>query len=1445
VVIELEQTNDQRSSPKRPVNRFKAPLIVLASALALYVVLNLALNFFLDGWSQQKLEQVISTSIKRDVRLGRVTWNLGLDGLILHLASIDVKDLDGSPFLTAGKSEVSVALWPLLRSEVQVRHVDLAKPVLWAKKLAWGSWNTTEFSETPALQNISHLAVHDGTLHLAGVKSPNPVAKNTSAPGSNETVVEHLTGALEKPFGDFSWNYNLSFTVPHAHDATNFALKGTGSGKLTELKKAKLHFTLHADNFEPYDFVTTEEPLNYLQGPVVLDIEGSGVIEQGLSAKAHVKTAQLEFSADKLTYTGAQDEQSPKPALSGTITMNGGSLKLPNVPLVPSAMKGQISVVGDRYSFQHLTGKIDDHGSFAVDGTAEPGKSIALTCNSTMVDLDKVRRSLHILKIRTPEVLDHPLYGMVKEGTVALAGAWTKPDVTVTASPEDVYYRVPGQKDKLFQGSSGSLRITADQVVVHSVAGKLGNGTYKVDGKIGLKPHTPVDLTFKGEHVEVATVKQALEALGIDTKPINPAVAGKVTGAVGSVKGMFGNVAVSMAVVPDQIIYQPPGTQRVIELVGGRVDVIGSTTLHFYQTKGRLADAAFVLDGISGTLPSSRQNLKFHGQNLDLSHVKVALQELKVQSPLLAEQLLYGKVTTVALELKGTAINPDISMLCFPDDVRYEPIGSTRPMHLRGGRVTYKGDTLSAQKVHVTTAHSDFVTNIIIDNLSTTSVLRKLTADAANFDVIDLHSYLQAPRTPPQLHDQYLALLDQLQIVPLHGKLHGHIDWQSRGDTFDLNCNAKLDNLAATAFGVPVEQVCGGIQTTGDQLNVNRLSGKVGHSPFTASGSIFHFNDQKAQAWNLALNTDVHLNNLLKTLANQYKPQGLIHSPQPIALNINLTGSSNELTADFTAKVDPQAPFTVHGPYGGEFDKPIGQPLTLTGALVITPAQITIKQAQGKLSDTEVDLSGTMQRNQKPNTAPSIDFRLDIPNLIPIRDALTFLQFRGQPLGTSDVTGTFRGKLHLKGRADSPASFGLLIFNDVSMPAFHMAHLTGKAVRADHSGGNLNTPTKLDFKQVSLNNCKLTNLVGEIVPSPAPEQDGIALNNFTASYAAGKITLNGTLSTSAPAHFNVDAKGIDSNTLITNLFDSAGEMTGTMDGSAQLDADLQAADLLTSISGHGSAQVTSGKVARFSALERGISAENVIHSNLFTFNLNNLISTVAPFQSGNFNKISASFAMSKGQLSINNVFYESKDLRLRARGIVNLAKNSMQVNVAGAVPRVSTRGVLGPVARFLSIHGITDFIEDLPERLSNHYVPDTTPRAFMFKISAPTDKPKTIADSIMKSFQWLKARPAATPHPAVLEGQNEAGNPVLAKDATQLHQTSTSDGISAAVAAHKSRLLPFARPVKDILSVTRRTIKPTPLNSSSEKQSPPAAPDEPPKTSTSSPASSQADSNSK
>ncbi|MFX8316432.1 hypothetical protein ABTL66_19525, partial [Acinetobacter baumannii] len=84
--------------------------------------------------------------------------------------------------------------------------------------------------------------------------------------------------------------------------------------------------------------------------------------------------------------------------------------------------------------------------------------------------------------------------------------------------------------------------------------------------------------------------------------------------------------------------------------------------------------------------------------------------------------------------------------------------------------------------------------------------------------------------------------------------------------------------LNATAYGVPVEEVSGAIHTSGSQLDVDQLTGKVGHSPFTASGSISHFNDPAAQAWNLTLTTDVHLNNLLKTLA-QYKPRGQIHSP--------------------------------------------------------------------------------------------------------------------------------------------------------------------------------------------------------------------------------------------------------------------------------------------------------------------------------------------------------------------------------------------------------------------------------------------------------------------------------------------------------------------------------------------------------------------------------------
>lgn len=1447
-MIELEQTNGQRSPVTPRANKFKTFLIVLAMAVALYAVLYLVLNFLLDQWSAQELERTISQSLHRDVQLGRVKWNMGFDGLVFHTDSIDVKDPDGTPFLSAGKTDISVAVLPLLSKEVQVRHVDLTKPVVWAKKLNWADWNAADLSKDAAFKYINHLGVHDGTLHLAdatkgAVSGADAASKNkltnvsrqpakrtvnkagqtqalAEAP-ANDTLVEKLDGSVERPFGNFAWNYHLSFQVPHPQYATKFALKGTGNGTLDEWSTNHIRFNLQASNLNPYDFVTVAQPFSYCQGPVTLELDGAGIPAKGLSAKAYVKTPQFEFTSDKLTFAGANTQNSSaaagdaarsasqsqtttdkanqsqansvstsKPPLSGIVTMSGARMKMPNVALVPSSVDGQLSFVGDRVFFNNLAGKIGN-GGFKLNGTAEPGKSIDISCSSTLMDLKAVRQTLHALKISPPAIFDHPFFGIVRDSTVAIKGGWNKPDVVVTASPQDVYYQAPGQHDQLFQASQGQLQISESAVVLHSVNGRVGSGTYQLNGKIGLNPHAPIDLTFKGEHVDVATVKQTLQALGVDTKAIDPAVGGKVEGAVGSVRGTVGNVVVSMAVVPNEIIYQPPGTQRVIELVGGRVDVIGAN-LHFYHTKGRLADGTFTLDGLSGMLASGRDDLKFEGRNLDLSHVKVALQELQVKSPLLAEQLLYGKVKTVSLTIKGAVANPAIAMLCFPDDVRYEPVGSDRPMHLRGGRVTYKGDTLAARDIHVTTARSRFVTSLIIDHLSTSSNVRSLTADASSFDATDLHSYLQAPRTPPPLRDQYLAVLDQLQIVPQSGKLHGHIDWLAHDNTFNLACNVNFDRIGATAFGIPVEQVAGHIETSGDQLNVNNLTGNISHSPFSAAGSISHFTDQQAQSWSLTLSTDVHLNNLLKTISDKYKPQGQIHSPKPIALSVHLTGSSGELLADFTAKVDPQAAFVIRGPYGGEFQKPIGQPLTLDGSLMITPTLVTINQAQAKFADTEVDLKGTCERTKNAKDVPAIDFRLSIPKLIPIRDFLTFIQFNHRPLGTEDVTGTFRGHLHLKGAADRPSSHGFLLFNDVSMPMFKISHLTGQADRADVTGTSGGAPIKLNIQQVVLEKVKLMSVQGDVLPCSTPGCDGAEIKNLTASYGPGKVMLDGTVSPSAPAHLNVQAKGINSNTLITDLFGMPGEMTGTMDGAAQIDADLNATDLLTSLSGHGTAQVTDGKVARFSALERGISAENVLHSGIFDFNLNNLISTVAPFQSGKFTKISANFNMSKGKLSINNVFYQSKELRLRAKGVVDLAKNSMQMNVAGAVPRVSTRGILGPVARFLSIHGLTDWIEDLPERLSNHYVPNNGPRAFAFKISAPADKPKSIADSIMKSFHWLKARPASTPHPAVLEDQAEPGAPAVATATVQLHNTSTSDGISAQTAAKKSKRLPVA-----------------------------------------------------
>src|SRR5262249_12939392 len=152
------------------------------------------------------------------------------------------------------------------------------------------------------------------------------------------------------------------------------------------------------------------------------------------------------------------------------------------------------------------------------------------------------------------------------------------------------------------------------------------------------------------------------------------------------------------------------------------------------------------------------------------------------------------------------------------------------------------------------------------------------------------------------------------------------------------------------------------------------------------------------------------------------------------------------------------------------------------------------------------------------------------------------------------------------------------------------------------------------------------------------------------------------------------------------------------------------------------------------------------------FNFNNLLQSMVPVRTGNFSSITGRIKVAKGVVGFNELLYRGEDMRLWGAGHANLVDNTMDIEMAGQIPRVASSmfsRTFGEVSRNITFQRMMNFLtmhklENLPSIPLLGDIASDKPRAFTFKVQGPTDQPKLVARSIEKSFHWLPNQPGAS-----------------------------------------------------------------------------------------------------
>ncbi len=77
----------------------KRLLLILAAVMAVTMATAYAsICYTLSKWDENRIAHMVGNTIHRQVKLGKSSWQLGIEGIQFTFASVAINELDGAPF---------------------------------------------------------------------------------------------------------------------------------------------------------------------------------------------------------------------------------------------------------------------------------------------------------------------------------------------------------------------------------------------------------------------------------------------------------------------------------------------------------------------------------------------------------------------------------------------------------------------------------------------------------------------------------------------------------------------------------------------------------------------------------------------------------------------------------------------------------------------------------------------------------------------------------------------------------------------------------------------------------------------------------------------------------------------------------------------------------------------------------------------------------------------------------------------------------------------------------------------------------------------------------------------------------------------------------------------------------------------------------------------------
>ena len=1360
----------------------------------LFVAVLFGLAFITNiDWAKPFLQTQIGYLIHRNVKLGHLAWNFGPNGLAVETNQLLIKDVNGADFFKAAHAEMGIAFVPLFKKQLIIRHLHFTKPEVWAVRLRKHVWNFDDLLEMDT--DIRFVEADHGIVHfIDGV--------DLKAPCWKELTVEDTHLQLVYPIKNKQTPVHLSFSLNRPAYVTKFSFTGIGGGP-KNWKGNSYNFEtdvehLNLEDFAPFVRAVAEIEPHFEVQPATVDIadgaliprlqpnsspkpvtplisgmfdvklKGSGIFEQGMTAKLNVQATNFVLTAPALGVVTAPHAASESTVYIDREQMRWHDLvfRVGNVELKSHGQvknwkhkksEYQAEVAGRIKHLSDLKGMIDrkiqtKRGELEVDPGSFAGAADIDISASSSGDDDSIITNVDAKGLTLKPFIAHNASHLAP--MMSLVGLQDNSQLT------GKFKIVPGEKLEIIKGSL-----------------PLANGVVETSGVIELKDSIS-HLKFNALHLQLSELRKSATESRFISKDLRQvfSLPNKQKYLVGGELQAQGTVDTS----PTHHITGGTGrvhnfsifaTDRSITMSGVNGDFKwNGKKLELSRLDGRIGSGSYSLVGNTGLELTPFLDWHMTAKHLDLAQLGALMRLLQIRVPLFSENHLYGTVASLDLHIYGPRNKPTIKFQAVPENIFYRVPGMDRPLRADSGLIVYRDDNLFLNDVTFLSRSDKIHTSMTIKNLSHAATLTDLKIKTAGMDLSEVNYYLSSALMPAPLKKIYLGFLHENRIFGVKGRTATDIACKFNGDKVSLAGTVTLHEVSANVLqpDMPVEHINGVIATSGNNLILKDLKGTFKQTIFSLTGDVMNYMDANP-AWKTKLTASLTPDDIFQMLPPMReqirKWQMDLHSKEPLDLVADYDSNGDDSHIVFNIKADPGDRVSIETPLG-IFYQPGHENFVVDGIIQVSKEICELQRATVKIGDSTLVVSGKLgatasdKNSDSPLAGRSVSVSVSTLEPVPASRLLSIID---PSLNKESATGYFEGKFNLDGNIPDLRPSGKITLTNVGIPRMNIEALTGvvsmpESLRED--GLAKNVLAVLELPQYKIGNTYAKKLKANVGLEEIPgkhNQANVRLSDGTAEVAGGKVNWTATVDVRKNSVVSSGTfEKLKATEISEELFSRAGEITGLIGGAFDFNTKGKTfKEAIGNLNGRIEFSVGEGFIARFGHLETQLTRVNLLHQGIFGFNLNNLLQSVVPVRTGSFKDITGILAIENGVLFVDHLKFDADDLCLWAGGKANLKSGLMELKVAGRIPRVSDSvlsGAFGGASRNITLQRFVTMatfghLRRLPTLPVLGDIGSDRPRTFQFKVSAPLDRPKLLSQSIEKSFHWLPGHPSASAHP--------------------------------------------------------------------------------------------------